>query len=98
MRRAAGPRNPLLKRRALEGYHPKDPQGIEIIAWLEATARGWNADPTPFMWHGKRATRRARSHARRLQAVDQAPAPPVGTPPQTGGPGRATCETSDPLV
>ena len=53
----------ILKRRALEGHHPKDPQ--EIIAWLEATARGWNADPTPFVWHGKRATRRARSRARR---------------------------------
>ncbi len=53
----------ILKRRALEGHHPKDPQ--ETIAWLEATARGWNAHPTPFVWHGKRATRRARSHARR---------------------------------
>ncbi len=53
----------ILKRRALEGYHPKDPE--EIIAWLEATAQGWNAHPTPFVWHGKRATRRARSHARR---------------------------------
>ena len=53
----------ILKRRALEGHHPQDPQ--EIIAWLEATARGWNAAPTPFVWHGKRATRRARSRARR---------------------------------
>ena len=53
----------ILKRRALEGHHPQDPQ--EIIAWLEATARGWNAAPTPFVWHGKRASRRARSRARR---------------------------------
>ncbi len=53
----------ILKRRALEGHHPTDPQ--EIIAWLEATARGWNAHPTPFVWGGKRATRRVRSHARR---------------------------------
>ena len=53
----------ILKRRALEGHHPKDPE--EIIAWLEATARGWNRHPTPFVWHGKRAARRARSHARR---------------------------------
>ena len=53
----------ILKRWALEGHHPQDPQ--EIIAWLEATARGWNADPTPFVWHGKRATRRVRSRARR---------------------------------
>jgi hypothetical protein len=56
----------ILKRRALEGHHPKDPE--EIIAWLEATARGWNRCPTPFIWHGKRATRRARSHARRHTA------------------------------
>jgi hypothetical protein len=53
----------ILKRRALEGHHPKDPE--EIIAWLEATARGWNQHPTPFVWNGKRATRRVRSHARR---------------------------------
>jgi DDE superfamily endonuclease len=53
----------ILKRRALEGHHPTSPQ--EIIGWLEATARGWNAHPTPFVWNGKRATRRVRSHARR---------------------------------
>ena len=52
----------ILKRRALEGHHPQAPQ--EIITWLEATAQGWNAHPTPFVWNGKRATRRA-SHARR---------------------------------
>jgi transposase len=53
----------ILKRRALEGHHPQDPE--ENISWLDATARGWNADPTRFVWHGKRATRRARSRARR---------------------------------
>jgi hypothetical protein len=53
----------ILKRRALEGHHPHTPH--EIIAWLEATARGWNQAPTPFVWGGKRATRRAQSRARR---------------------------------
>ena len=37
----------------------------EIIDWVEATARGWNHAPTPFMWAGKRAARRAHSGARR---------------------------------
>jgi hypothetical protein len=36
----------ILARRALEGHYPKKPQ--EIIEWLEAAARGWNQDPTPF--------------------------------------------------
>jgi transposase len=53
----------ILKRRAVDGQHPQAPE--EIMAWLEATARGWNAQPTPFVWGGKRATRRARSRARR---------------------------------
>jgi len=53
----------ILKRRALEGQHPTQPE--EIIAWLEATACGWNRNPTPFEWGGKRATRRARSRQRR---------------------------------
>jgi hypothetical protein len=53
----------ILKRRALEGTHPATPQ--EIIAALEATARGWNRDPTPFVWGGKRAARRDRARRRR---------------------------------
>jgi len=35
----------ILVRRALAGETPTSPG--DIIAWLEATARGWNADPTP---------------------------------------------------
>jgi hypothetical protein len=50
-----------IKRRALEGQHPQTAE--EIIAWLEATARGWNRNPTPFVWGGKRALRRARRRA-----------------------------------
>ena len=53
----------VLKRRALEGTHPATPE--EIIAALEATARGWNRDPTPFVWGGKRAARRERARQRR---------------------------------
>jgi transposase len=53
----------ILKRRALEGHHPQTAD--EIIVWLEATARGWNQQPTPFVWGGKRALRRGRQRARR---------------------------------
>jgi len=53
----------ILKRRALDGAHPATPDAI--IAALEATARGWNRDPTPFSWGGKRAARRARARQRR---------------------------------
>jgi hypothetical protein len=53
----------ILKRRALEGQHPQTPE--EIIAWLEAAARGWNREPTPFVWGGKRQVRRQRARERR---------------------------------
>jgi len=50
-------------RRALDGQAPETPQ--QIIAALEATANVWNPEPTPFVWGGKRATRRQRSRQRR---------------------------------
>jgi hypothetical protein len=53
----------ILIRRGLAGQHPTKPS--EIIAWLEAVARAWNRNPTPFEWGGKRAARRARSRQRR---------------------------------
>jgi len=53
----------MLTRRALDAHSPQTT--AEIIAWWEAAARGWNADPTPFVWGGKRAARRQRSRARR---------------------------------
>ena len=53
----------IIERRALEGQHPQSP--TEIIAWLEAATRGWNRQPTPFIWGGKRAARRSRSRQRR---------------------------------
>lgn len=53
----------ILKRRALDGQHPKTPQ--EIIAWVEAAAQGWNAAPIPFVWDGERRERRRRCRERR---------------------------------
>ena len=53
----------IIIRRALEGQNPQSPD--QIIGWLEAVARGWNNDPTPFEWGGARAARRARRGARR---------------------------------
>jgi len=53
----------ILGRRALAGQHPKTP--AEIITWLEATARGWNRQPTPFVWGGQRQARRHRAVQRR---------------------------------
>ena len=49
----------VLKRRALDGQHPHSP--AEIGIWFEQTARAWNAQPTPFVWNGKRRQRRHRS-------------------------------------
>jgi len=53
----------ILKQRALAGTHPRTPK--QIIEWLEAAVRGWNRDPTPFEWGGKRQERRRRSRIRR---------------------------------
>jgi hypothetical protein len=53
----------ILAHRALAGQHPQTPE--EIIDWLEAVARHWNTDPTPFVWGGKRAVRRTRARQRR---------------------------------
>ena len=53
----------ILVGRALAGQHPDSP--AQLIQWLEAVARGWNAHPTPFVWGGKRALRRQRARERR---------------------------------
>ncbi len=53
----------ILVRRGLEGQHLEAPE--QIISALEAVARGWNRDPTPFEWGGKRFARRQRSRQRR---------------------------------
>lgn len=57
----------ILKRRALDGSHPQNVQ--TIIDRLEAVARGWNAHPTPFIWNGKRRSRRERARAARLHQL-----------------------------
>jgi hypothetical protein len=53
----------IIQRRALAGQHPETQK--QIIQWLEETADGWNQNPTPFIWGGKRALRRQRSRERR---------------------------------
>jgi len=53
----------ILVRRALSGQNPQSPE--QIIGWLEAVARSWNTNPTPFEWGGARAARRERSRIRR---------------------------------
>lgn len=50
--------------RALAGQHPKTAQ--EVIDCLEQTVVGWNQNPTPFVWNGKRRRRRERARLRRL--------------------------------
>jgi hypothetical protein len=57
----------ILVRRALTGETPTSPN--DIIDWLEATARGGNADPTPFAWADKRRLRRLRSRQRHHHAL-----------------------------
>jgi hypothetical protein len=60
----------LIVSRALSGQHPKNAQ--QVIDWLEQTVDGWNQDPTPFVWNGKRRRRRERARLRRLAASQAA--------------------------
>lgn len=53
----------IIVRRALLGQHPAT--AAQVMDWLAEAVRGWNADPTPFVWGGKRATRRQRARERR---------------------------------
>jgi len=54
----------ILVRRALSGQYPQTQE--QIIDWLEETVTGWNQDPTPFVWNGKRRERRQRARLKRL--------------------------------
>ncbi|MBV8716907.1 MAG: hypothetical protein JOZ65_17750 [Chloroflexi bacterium] len=53
----------IIAGRALAAETPAN--SAQIIQWLEATARAWNSDPTPFEWGGKRQLRRQRASHRR---------------------------------
>jgi hypothetical protein len=53
----------ILVRRGLAGQSPETPE--QIITMLEGVAAGWNHNPTPFEWGGKRLARRQRSRMRR---------------------------------
>ena len=55
----------VLVSRALAGQHPAGPE--QLIQWMEAVARGWNAAPTPFVWGGRRALRRQQARGRRYR-------------------------------
>ena len=63
----------ILIHRALDGTAPTSPE--DIITWLEETAGGWNADPTPFVWGGPRHARRQRAYQRRHPLGGPVPAP-----------------------
>ena len=54
----------IIVRRALAGQHPQNAQ--QVIDWLEQTVDGWNTNPTPFIWNGKRRRRRSRARLRHL--------------------------------
>jgi transposase len=54
----------IIVRRALSGQYPQTQ--TQIIEWLEQTVVGWNQDPTPFVWNGKRRERRRRAKLKRL--------------------------------
>jgi DDE superfamily endonuclease len=85
----------ILVRRALAGQAPDSPD--EIIDWLEATARGWNADPTPFEWAGKRRLRRQRSRQRHQHALGGSGActrRPVHRRPTTLDQWRRSCQVT----
>ena len=53
----------ILRQRAFGTDAPESPE--QIIDWIEATARGWNRQPAPFAWGGKRYLRRVRARDRR---------------------------------
>jgi hypothetical protein len=53
----------IIVRRALVGQHPES--AAVVMEWLEAAVVGWNREPTPFEWGGKRAARRQRARERR---------------------------------
>ena len=55
----------IIIRRALAGTYPQSSQ--QVIDLLDATVRGWNLCPTPFIWGGRRLARRERARVRRRE-------------------------------
>jgi hypothetical protein len=53
----------IIIRRAISGQHYQSAE--ELMAALTAATCGWNANPTPFVWGGKRKERRLRVRERR---------------------------------
>ncbi len=53
----------ILVKRGLAGQYPETPD--QIISLLQGVAKGWNQDPIPCEWGGKRFARRQRSRQRR---------------------------------
>lgn len=60
----------ILVRRALSGQHPESVE--QLKEWLSAVVRGWNANPTPFCWGGKRWERRRRFQERHALGASRA--------------------------
>ena len=52
----------IIVRRALSGQSFETPE--QVMASLESVTRGWNANPTPFEWGGRRKARRERARER----------------------------------
>jgi hypothetical protein len=53
----------IIVRRAVSGQHYQS--SGELMGALTAASRWWNANPTPFVWGGKRQERRRRAKERR---------------------------------
>jgi transposase len=53
----------IVVRRAIIGRHLETAEDVKEA--LEASVRGWNRAPTPFVWGGKRSQRRERARQRR---------------------------------
>jgi hypothetical protein len=85
----------VLKRRALDGQHPHSPE--EIGDWFEQTARGWNEQPTPFVWNGKRRQRR-RSYGDRAHRLGGSGACTYRPLPRNRANRASLCQTSQQMT
>jgi transposase len=82
----------VLKRRALDGQHPHSPD--EIGSWFEQTARGWNEQPTPFVWNGKRRQRRRRPDGKPMHRLGGSGACTPKPLTRSRAAGAAECQSS----